>query len=688
MSQPIKLNCTEVHLCHRCPRLLAYQLQGRGRAWKTGLQGSGNFPSKIFHNHIAKPFHDSVCQGPNNVVHQAVHTLLQQQDQDIKDNLFAILNQHILDPLLAEKAATLKADQIIALVEGMSFWNSLLTDFLDKCRNHHKHPDLSALFCRPEQKFSTSIPLGNGSTVQLTGQFDGLLIDQQRKEAVIIEFKGLKPAHTDEDLIQVALYAALLKANTGIMARAMVLYLEEEDKLATYPAETLAGLDDNLKHLLQIAATTKQIVQQGSGDILHPPNDPQLCSVCSFAKQCDQDWGDRTAVSNTKPVPPSPTQKPAQKPAQASESKPHPVDQSQAQETQERENTKEAEDLLQLLTDTLKAIHLPVQPEGYVLGPRLIRLKIKPLLVKGTTVSKIERRASDLQIALSTKVPPLIQTGAGHMTIDIPRKISTPLTLSEVWERGQDNKPDEAAAFPVGMAVDGTIFWAKLSKATMTSILVAGTAGSGKSIFLRSAILGMARNAGPEQLRFTLIDPKLVSFTDLNDLPHLDGQIIYDIEPALEALEELVTEMERRYQLFADAKVFDIEEYCQTGKEIPHHVVVIDEYADLMVDKNYKQEAELCIQRLCQKGRAAGFHVILSTQRPDAKVVTPLIKANLQLKIALKVTTSTNSNVILDTKGAENLMGNGDMLVGGAVPLIRLQGPLATKSDFMEVGNS
>jgi S-DNA-T family DNA segregation ATPase FtsK/SpoIIIE len=309
-------------------------------------------------------------------------------------------------------------------------------------------------------------------------------------------------------------------------------------------------------------------------------------------------------------------------------------------------------------------------------------------LVKGTTVAKIERRANDLQIALSTTVPPLIQTAAGHMTIDIPRKNTKPLTLAEVWELGQANKPKETAAFPVGMAVDGTIFWAELSKATMTSILVAGTAGSGKSIFLRSAILGMARNAGPEQLRFTLIDPKLVSFTDLNELPHLDGQIIYDIEPALEALEELVLEMERRYQLFAEAKVFDIEEYCQLGKAIPHHVVVIDEYADLMVDKDYKQEAELCIQRLCQKGRAAGFHVILSTQRPDAKVVTPLIKANLQLKIALKVTTSTNSNVILDTKGAENLMGNGDMLVGGAVPLIRLQGPLATKSDLMEVRRS
>ncbi|MCW5212486.1 PD-(D/E)XK nuclease family protein [Desulfobulbus sp. TB] len=568
---------------------------------------------------------------------------------------------------MAEKAATLKADQIIALVEGMSFWNSHLADFLGNCQDHHNSPDLSALFCRPEQKFSTSIPLSNGSTVQLTGQFDSLLIDQQRKEAVIIEFKGLKPAHTDEDLIQVALYATLLKANTGIMARAMVLYLEEQDKVATYPAKTLAGLDDNLKHLLQIAAETKQKVeQQDQTSPLHPPNDPQLCSLCSFAEQCDQDWGDRNALPEKEPAetPPPPPKK------------------------KSKEATQEAEELLTLLTETLKAIRLPVNPEGYVLGPRLIRLKIKPLLIKGTTVAKIERRASDLQIALSTKVPPLIQTAAGHMTIDIPRKNTTPLTLGEVWERGQANMPKEAAAFPVGMAVDGTIFWAKLSKATMTSILVAGTAGSGKSVFLRAAILGMARNAGPEQLRFTLIDPKLVSFTDLNQLPHLDGQIIYNIEPALEALEELITEMERRYQLFADAQVFDIEEYCQTGKEIHHHVVVIDEYADLMVDKDYKQDAELCIQRLCQKGRAAGFHVILSTQRPDAKVVTPLIKANLQLKIALKVTTSTNSKVILDTKGAENLMGNGDMLVGGAVPLTRLQGPLATKTDIIEVRQS
>ncbi|WP_446009524.1 DNA translocase FtsK [Candidatus Electrothrix sp.] len=680
MNQPlVKLNCTEVHLCHRCPRLLAYQLQGRGHAWKVGLQGSGNFPGKLFHNLIAKPFHDSICQGPNNAMHQAVHTLLQQQDQDIKDGLFAIMNQYILDSVLAEKAATLKADQIIALVEGMSFWNSHLAAFLSKCRDHSKSPALSDLFCRPEQKLSARIPVTDAgkSMIQLTGQFDSLLIDQQHKEAVIIEFKGLKPVHTDEDLIQVALYASLLKATTGIMASGMVLYLEEEDKVATYSAETLAGMSNNLIHLLQIAAETKQIVQQGSGDILGPPNDPQLCSVCSFVEQCDQDWGDRTAAPTTKPVLPS-----AQNSIQASEPISKPKEQNQAQE---KENTKEAEDLLQLLTETLKAIHLPVQPEGYVLGPRLIRLKIKPLLVKGTTVAKIERRASDLQIALSTKVPPLIQTAAGYMTIDIPRKISAPLTLSEVWERGQGNKPNEVAAFPVGMAVDGTIFWANLSKATMTSILVAGTAGSGKSIFLRAAILGMARNASPDQLRFTLIDPKLVSFTDLNQLPHLDGQIIYDIEPALEALEELVTEMERRYQLFANAKVFDIEEYCQQSKAIHHHVVVIDEYADLMVDKDYKQDAELCIQRLCQKGRAAGFHVILSTQRPDAKVVTPLIKANLQLKIALKVTTSTNSNVILDTKGAENLMGNGDMLVGGAVPLIRLQGPLATKTDLMEV---
>ncbi len=153
-------------------------------------------------------------------------------------------------------------------------------------------------------------------------------------------------------------------------------------------------------------------------------------------------------------------------------------------------------------------------------------------------------------------------------------------------------------------------------------------------------------------------------------------------DQALDALERLIQEMEERYTLFEERGVIDISEYNAGETILPHHVVIIDEYADLMIDKETKGKMEVHIQRLCQKGRAAGFHLILSTQRPDAKVVTPLIKANLQLKAALKVTTATNSQVILDEPGAERLMGAGDMLVGGAIPVTRLQGAFPTRAEI------
>ncbi|MCP4691240.1 MAG: DNA translocase FtsK, partial [Desulfobacterales bacterium] len=262
------------------------------------------------------------------------------------------------------------------------------------------------------------------------------------------------------------------------------------------------------------------------------------------------------------------------------------------------------------------------------------------------------------------------------------RKTTTPLTLMELWEKGQTSRPESHAAFPIGMAVNGAVTWADLTSPTMTSILVAGTAGSGKSIFLRSAALGMALNADPGRIRFTLIDPKRVTFNDLSSLPHLQAPVIMDQAPALAVLERLVEEMEERYTLFEKRSAVDVAAYNLREKTLPHHVVIIDEYADLMIDKETKKTTETQIQRLCQKGRAAGFHLILSTQRPDAKVVTPLIKANLQLKAALKVTTGANSQVILDEPGAERLMGAGDMLVGGAIPITRLQGAIPTRAEI------
>jgi S-DNA-T family DNA segregation ATPase FtsK/SpoIIIE len=140
--------------------------------------------------------------------------------------------------------------------------------------------------------------------------------------------------------------------------------------------------------------------------------------------------------------------------------------------------------------------------------------------------------------------------------------------------------------------------------------------------------------------------------------------------------------MEQRYRQFENIKVQDIGRFNQVSKPVPHHVVIIDEYGDLMVRKDKKEVLERSVQRLGQKGRAAGIHVVLATQRPDAKVVTPIIKANLALKVALKVATASNSSIILDQTGAEYLIGLGDMLIGGTVDLERLQGPLVTGTEI------
>jgi Cdc6-like AAA superfamily ATPase len=347
-----------------------------------------------------------------------------------------------------------------------------------------------------------------------------------------------------------------------------------------------------------------------------------------------------------------------------------------------KETTEEAEQGLRALIQALDTLKLPVEPLGYITGPRFIRYKIRPRLDQGVTVKKLVNQAENLQVALGLQVAPLIQPQAGYVSIDMPRKVRIPLTLGEVWQKGQRNRPPSKVAFPLGMSIDGSIVWANLSDPTMSGILVGGTSGSGKSIFLKASAVGLALNAKPTEVQLILIDPKRVGFMDLASLPHLSGPILMDTESVLEKLHQLVDEMEERYHMFEKKGVSDIHTYNQLNGPLSHQVIMIDEYADLMADKDTRTDLETSIQRLGQKGRAAGIHLILSTQRPDARVVTPIIKANLQLKVALKVTSAANSSIILDTPGAEYLIGHGDMLIGGSVPLQRLQGPLVTKTEI------
>ncbi|MDR1491793.1 MAG: hypothetical protein LBT05_03605 [Planctomycetaceae bacterium] len=376
------------------------------------------------------------------------------------------------------------------------------------------------------------------------------------------------------------------------------------------------------------------------------------------------------ALSASQETPPSiPQEIPA-----VSEVLPHPFD-------------NEANELLDNLLNTFQKLKLPVEPyfpESYQCGPRLIRLRIVPDQTQNVTVKKIENKSADLKVAMHLQEEPLIQAQTGFVSVDILRRRRETLTLGQLLRDAKKNPPDNSdAVFPLGAEIDGSPFWVNLADPNTPSILIGGTSGSGKSELLKSIVIGLGATAPPRSVYFTLIDPKRVTFTDFYDLPCLNDSVITDEECALEALNALVEKMELRYEKFESAGVPDIAAYNRVSEErFCRHIVIIDEYADMLSNKLMTEKLEFCFKKIGAKGRAAGFHLVLATQRPDAKVVTGLVKANLQLKIALKVTSNRNSQVILDESGAECLAGQGDMLIGGAVSRRRLQGALATTDDI------
>jgi S-DNA-T family DNA segregation ATPase FtsK/SpoIIIE len=569
--------------------------------------------------------------------------------------LLAILEEHFFLPVMKRQSKKLSTDQMIQLGHGLELWNRHLAQFLGKALGGQKREIetlLAEIFHNPEERIQTVCDLKDGGEFRVTGKYDALLFDPSAGEAVVMEFKGHKAGCVEEDFLQIVLYCWLVKTATGITPRGTVFYLEEDEPEVHYSAEDINRAMQNLSELFRQVIHVKNVARENQTTTLPSAPHPELCMVCEFDPRCDQDWGPRK-TEVTSPGDP-----------------------------EIEKATEEAEESQVSLLNALNALKLGVEPLGYIAGPRFVRFKIKPLLQQGVTVKKLMNQAENLQVELGLHVAPLIQPQAGYVSIDVPRKIRVPLTLGMVWRKGERSRPQSKVAFPIGMSIDGSIVWADLSDPAMTSVLVGGTAGSGKSVFLRAVTIGLALNAKPRDVQITLIDPKRVSFTDLASLPHLSGAILMDNDPALEKLAQLVDEMEERYRMFEKMRVADINAYNQVTGPLSHQVVMIDEYADLIIDKNTKEQMELSVQRLGQKGRAGGIHLILATQRPDSKVVTPIIKANLQLKVALKVTTATNSAVILDQTGAEYLIGHGDMIVGGSIPVQRLQGSLVTRTEI------
>jgi energy-coupling factor transporter ATP-binding protein EcfA2 len=330
------------------------------------------------------------------------------------------------------------------------------------------------------------------------------------------------------------------------------------------------------------------------------------------------------------------------------------------------------------LVRALAHYDIAVQWNGELIaGPTFLRYPVMP--GRKARVRSIQDKADDLGVQLSLREPPLIHITGGRLVLDVQRPDRQTVQFSSVSE--QIPVPDAAGSskVPLGVDLEGILQFVELDSPNNPHVLVAGTSGSGKSEWLRSAIAGILLANTPDTLRLVLIDPKRNAFTELKGSPYLYGpkSLVYPPEDsALDALEALIEEMEKRYRRFSSEAASDLTElHAKTGEVLPRIVCVCDEYADLIADRTTKKQLEAAITRLGAKARAAGIHLIIATQYPDRNTVGGALKMNLGGRVCLRTTNHIQSNMIINQSGAEKLLGKGDLFFLSIGEPVRLQAP-------------
>ncbi|SUN99241.1 DNA translocase, cell division protein [Streptococcus pneumoniae] len=350
---------------------------------------------------------------------------------------------------------------------------------------------------------------------------------------------------------------------------------------------------------------------------------------------------------------------------------------------------------IKILEATFASFGIKVTVERAEIGPSVTKYEVKPAV--GVRVNRISNLSDDLALALAAKdvrieapIP-----GKSLIGIEVPNSDIATVSFRELWEQSQ-TKAENFLEIPLGKAVNGTARAFDLSK--MPHLLVAGSTGSGKSVAVNGIIASILMKARPDQVKFMMVDPKMVELSVYNDIPHLLIPVVTNPRKASKALQKVVDEMENRYELFAKVGVRNIAGFNAKVEEfnsqseykqipLPFIVVIVDELADLMMVAG--KEVEDAIIRLGQKARAAGIHMILATQRPSVDVISGLIKANVPSRVAFAVSSGTDSRTILDENGAEKLLGRGDMLfkpIDENHP-VRLQGSFISDDDVERIVN-
>ncbi|NEP27977.1 DNA translocase FtsK, partial [Moorena sp. SIO3I6] len=604
-------------------------------------------------------------------------------------------------------------------------WTQLLVTNRPYCQPEEV---ISKTFVAQEIKLSYNFTLPDGTQQRVNGKFDSLIFDCEHDRYCVVDYKTYQPVDPSANLAQVALYSYMLHQKKGVAIDAAVYCVLPEFQKHYYSREELEDTVHQLiPHKLQqmrewLTWKPAQVEESGDGGVADSGYD--------FAPLAPQFWGEQNSQSppklgdlggltktneqrrknhctptigkgNLKPPPPTrqphlcnicPQQqtcqtffedgKTEQKPVKAPSRKIPDTKQKPVKAPSRK--TLDADQTGEKLVSTLEDFKISVDYVNATVAPAFVRIKVKPN--RGVKVISIQNRSKDLQVHLGLENPPLITPEAGYVSVDLPRKDED----REVARFSDYIQVHQSSSNPpkigLGVNLDGKLVEADLSDPNTCHFLVGGTTGSGKSEFLRSLLLSLLYNHSAEQLKIALVDPKRVTFPEFEDMPWLLSPIVKDSDRAIELMAELVDEMEERYLKFEQAKCPHLDAYNQQlsnkpNLALPRIICIFDEYADFMAEKEIRKELELSIKRLGAKARAAGIHLIVATQRPDANVVTPIIRSNLPGRIALRTASEADSKIIFGGTNTEAayLLGKGDLLYQKGGKLERLQSLFAER---------
>jgi len=337
------------------------------------------------------------------------------------------------------------------------------------------------------------------------------------------------------------------------------------------------------------------------------------------------------------------------------------------------------------IVEAYKSFGVPVSALEWQDAPQLTRFRLLP--AEGVSFNKLAWHAVNLRIKLQLDHEPQISPGPGAVYFDVLKSNPETVWWRDVVQRPEFERLGAAPGFVVGINLANELILAELTDPNSCHVLVAGASGSGKSEWLKSVVASLAYRHSPQAIQLGIVDPKILTFTGIERSRWLWQPIVHELDGAVSLLRRAITEMENRYLRLARERVTSLADlWANDSRDLPFLLLVFDEFADLVLgERDLRKEFENLVVRLASKGRAAGIHLMLATQRPDRNVVTGLIKANLPLKICLRVTSAVNSQIILDESGGENLIGKGDMLCDRGRGLERAQGPFIPQEEFLRV---